>query len=207
MMQQRHWQRMPFDQRGPPMGFPHPSFRMAPPGGVPMRPPFPGQMPRVRPGNSPDQIEPPRPVETESSKDEHDPAHDSPRSEDRADDCRPENDDDEVWRQRHRKNSEISASLEKARMRREEEERRLETERKAGAAEKLRQLDLRLAAKKGDSPEKGGKEQDGSEHSDKEGRTRTISEESEKEKPREPKHHGGQVRMNLLLRLASLSSL
>lgn len=189
---------MQFDGRGPPpMGFPHPGFRMPPPGPG-MRPPFPGApMPHVRPtgGDVPDagpgdDAEVPPPDE----KDENAPPS-----------AGGDQDDDEVWRNRNRKSTEVSAALEKARLRREEEEKRMQSERKAGAAEKLRQLEQRMAAKKGDSPDKGsGKDQESPEHSDHEDevqhrsspaqRARTISDESlEKEHRPQPKsHHGGQ---------------
>ena len=188
---------MQFDGRGPPpMGFPHPGFRMPPPGAG-MRPPFPGAQMPLRPsgGDIP-----------EGGPDEADML---PREDKEADPAQAagDKDDDEVWRNRNRNTTaEVSAALEKARQRREEEEKRLENERKAGAAEKLRQLEQRMAAKKGDSPDKGSsKEAESPEHSDHEDtpqrsspaqRTRTTSEDSvEKEQQRAaPKsHHGGQV--------------
>jgi hypothetical protein len=62
-------------------------------------------------------------------------------------------DEDEVWRQRCRKQSEsMSAAVERARKRREEEERRLQEEQMAAAREKLRQLDEKFGKK----PSKSG---------------------------------------------------
>jgi hypothetical protein len=201
VLQQRQWQqRMPFDGRGPPpMGFPHPGFRMPPPGPG-MRPPFPGgpMPPHVRPTGG--EVPELSPVEKEEVP--------PPEEEEGAPPAGGENDDDEVWRKRNRKSTEVSAALEKARQRREEEEKRMQNERKAGAAEKLRQLEKRMAAKKGDSPEKGsGRDTESPEHSDHEEevvhrsspgqRDRTISEESVEKEHRPParSHHGGpQVR-------------
>ncbi|XP_025111993.1 protein PRRC2A-like isoform X2 [Pomacea canaliculata] len=84
-------------------------------------------------------------------------------------------DEDEKWRQRRRHaGEEVSAAVERARQRREDDERRIEAERKAAAAEKLRQLDERVKKRSGD--EKDIKEPEP------EGRSsRTPSESSDKD--------------------------
>ena len=57
----------------------------------------------------------------------------------------PDDPDDELWRQRRRvQNEEMSAAVERARQRREEEERKMEAERKGAAQEKLKALEERL---------------------------------------------------------------
>lgn len=56
--------------------------------------------------------------------------------------------EDEVWRQRRQeKNQEMSTAIERARQRRDEEERRLESERRRGAEEKLKALEERSKKK------------------------------------------------------------
>ncbi|CAG5135864.1 unnamed protein product, partial [Candidula unifasciata] len=84
---------------------------------------------------------------------------------------KPGEDDDEIWRMRRRANEgEINNAVERARQRREENEKRKETEQRAAAAEKLRQLNERT------------KKKDDSKDSDTEGRdSRTTSESSDKE--------------------------
>ncbi|XP_041368189.1 protein PRRC2C-like isoform X2 [Gigantopelta aegis] len=82
-------------------------------------------------------------------------------------------DEDEIWRQKRRQHGEeVTIAVERARQRREDDEKRMEAERKAAAAEKLKQLDERSGKKKDD--------QDSSEPES--GRSsRTISESSEKD--------------------------
>ena len=59
-----------------------------------------------------------------------------------------ENDDDEVWRQkRQERNQEVSTAIERARLRKEEEEKRMDSERKKAAQEKLKALDERSKKK------------------------------------------------------------
>ena len=59
-----------------------------------------------------------------------------------------ENDDDELWRSRRKeKEGEINVAVERARHRREENEKRIDNEQRAAAAEKLRQLDERTKKK------------------------------------------------------------
>ncbi|TSK58146.1 Protein PRRC2C [Bagarius yarrelli] len=53
-------------------------------------------------------------------------------------------DDPEAWRQKRKKQSELSEAVERARRRREEEERRMEEQRLAACAEKLKQLNEKL---------------------------------------------------------------
>jgi hypothetical protein len=57
-------------------------------------------------------------------------------------------DEEELWRQRRKLQCEsMSAAIERARQRREEEERRIKAEQTAAAREKLRQLDEKLGRK------------------------------------------------------------
>ena len=57
--------------------------------------------------------------------------------------------DDELWRNRRRaQNEEMSAAVERARQRREDEEKKAAADRKAGANEKLKILEQKLAATK-----------------------------------------------------------
>ncbi|CAL1533961.1 unnamed protein product [Lymnaea stagnalis] len=88
-----------------------------------------------------------------------------------------ENDEDEHWRIRRRANEgEINTAVERARLRREENEKRKETEQRAAAAEKLRQLDART------------KKKDDGKEGESEGRdSRTTSESSDKD-PRESRY-------------------
>ena len=59
--------------------------------------------------------------------------------------------EDDMWRQkRQEKNQEMSTAIERARQRRDEEEKRMETERRKGAEEKLKALEER-AKRKNDS--------------------------------------------------------
>ncbi|BFZ05764.1 hypothetical protein BsWGS_08803 [Bradybaena similaris] len=84
-------------------------------------------------------------------------------------------DDDEVWRLKRRMNEgEINTAVERARLRREESEKRKESEQRAAAAEKLRQLDERTR-KKSDAKE-----------SDTEGRDSRDTSESSDRDTREP---------------------
>lgn len=53
-------------------------------------------------------------------------------------------DDLEAWRQKRKKQSELSEAVERARRRREEEERRMEEQRLAACAEKLKRLNEKL---------------------------------------------------------------
>ncbi|KAL7888098.1 hypothetical protein AOLI_G00030720 [Acnodon oligacanthus] len=53
-------------------------------------------------------------------------------------------DDSEAWRQKRKKQSELSEAVERARRRREEEERRMEEQRLAACAEKLKRLNEKL---------------------------------------------------------------
>lgn len=53
-------------------------------------------------------------------------------------------DDPEAWRQKRKKQSELSEAVERARRRREEEERRMEEQRLAACAEKLKRLNEKL---------------------------------------------------------------
>jgi len=60
----------------------------------------------------------------------------------------PEPDEDDILRQRRQQKMEdVSAAVLRARQRREEEERRMEEQRRAGANERLRQLDEKSAKK------------------------------------------------------------
>nr|KAI8748881.1 protein PRRC2C-like [Biomphalaria glabrata] len=88
-----------------------------------------------------------------------------------------ENDDDELWRLRRRANEgEINIAVERARIRRVEDEKKKESEQRAAAAEKLRQLEAR--AKKKEESKEGDNEG---------GDSRTTSESSDKE-PRESRY-------------------
>ena len=56
--------------------------------------------------------------------------------------------EDEMWRQRRQeKNQEMSNAIERARQRRDEEEKRMESERRRGAEEKLKALEERTKRK------------------------------------------------------------
>jgi beta-phosphoglucomutase-like phosphatase (HAD superfamily) len=60
----------------------------------------------------------------------------------------PEPDEDELLRQkRQQKQEDVSAAVLRARQRREDEERKMEEQRRAGANERLRQLDEKTAKK------------------------------------------------------------
>ena len=64
-------------------------------------------------------------------------------------------DEDEMWRQRQRDNTEhVSSAVERARRRREDDERRVEAERKAAAQEKLRKLEVKLKERRADDSNK-----------------------------------------------------
>ncbi|XP_062858216.1 protein PRRC2C [Trichomycterus rosablanca] len=71
-------------------------------------------------------------------------------------------DDSEAWRQKRKKQSELSEAVERARRRREEEERRMEEQRLAACAEKLKRLNEKLRpavtseAPKQSAPAQGG---------------------------------------------------
>ncbi|GFO00663.1 protein prrc2c, partial [Plakobranchus ocellatus] len=100
-----------------PRGAPPYPFRMPPPHA--MRPPYPGHPPPV---SSPGSM----PLPSRKAGD----------------------DDDELWRSRRKeKEGEINVAVERARLRREENEKRIDSEQRAAAAEKLRQLDERTRKK------------------------------------------------------------
>ncbi|GFS03604.1 protein PRRC2C [Elysia marginata] len=140
---------LPYEFMGHRGAPPYP-FRMPPPHA--MRAPYPGHPPPVSsPGAMPGPIPP-------SSRKMGD-------------------DDDELWRTRRKeKEGEINTAVERARHRREENEKRKDNEQRAAAAEKLRQLDERT------------KKKDATKESDSEGRdSRTVSESSDKDL-REPRY-------------------
>ncbi|XP_063423806.1 protein PRRC2C-like isoform X4 [Mytilus trossulus] len=107
---------------------------------------------------------------------------------------KPVEDDDEVWRQkRQQRKEEKSDAIERARLRREDEEKKIEQDRKAAAAEKLRQLDERTGKKKDDSDKEGESDTKSegrssrtpSESSEKDSRERSYSREQHKFSPGE----------------------
>lgn len=122
---------------------PYPPFRMPPPQMRPYGPPPP-------PVSSPGMMPPPQ---AQSGR-------------------KPNEDEDEHWRLRRRANEgEINSAIEKARLRREENERRRESEQRAAAGEKLRQLEERTKKK---DPEDKDSETEGRD-------SRTTSESSDKD--------------------------
>ncbi len=136
---QGRWQgQMPFDHRGPPPGGFPPQFRMGPRGPMPAGPP--GQ--RLGPGGPgyPAASSPPQPPPPGSPSGLQQPPPGkspgaSPGKGDR---------DDDMWNvRRKQQNEEMSAAVERARQRREDEEKRIELERKAAIQEKLRKLEVK----------------------------------------------------------------
>jgi len=171
---QRQWQQIQMEHRGPAgAGFP-PNFRMGIRGPVP---PTAAQAQRLGPGGP---VYPPGPSghPVPSRSPGHPPSSPGAKGDE----------DEMVYNERRRQQNEMSAAVERARQRREEEERRIQAERKAAAQEKLKLLEDRLKkedVKKGDS-EKG-------DNSDTEiHRSRTGSESSDKSYNRNEKYSQGQ---------------
>ncbi|XP_013402281.1 protein PRRC2C-like isoform X2 [Lingula anatina] len=87
-----------------------------------------------------------------------------------------ETDEDEMWRQRRRKqHDEMSEAVERARQRREDEEKRVEAERKAAAQEKLRALEGKLGRRTDSESESDRERETSRERTISEGRERSVS--------------------------------
>ncbi|XP_078324244.1 uncharacterized protein LOC111125384 isoform X5 [Crassostrea virginica] len=122
------WQMPPFDYIGPPpRGPPYPQYRVPPPNPRPpgpyhhpqMTPPQPPQSPQS-PGPSPSPNQTPKKGETKDELEE------------------------EHWKEKRlQRTEEMSTAIQRARQRREDEEKKMENDRKAAAFEKLRMLDER----------------------------------------------------------------
>lgn len=154
------WQMPPFDFMGPRGPYP-PHYRMGIP---PQGPPQPGQRPPF-PGHPP-----PQPGVTSPIK--------------------KGDDDDEMWRQKRQERvQEYSTAIERARQRREEEEKKIEMERKKAAQEKLKALDERTKKKEDNKSETEGDELE----ADSKVETRSSrTSESESDKGDRPQSRDGQ---------------
>ncbi|XP_048776168.2 protein PRRC2C-like isoform X5 [Ostrea edulis] len=157
------WQIPPFDYMGPPPRGPHyPQYRVPPPG---QRPPGPYPHPQMTPPQPPQSPQSPGPSLSPSQ---------TPKKSEAKDEL-----EEEQWKEkRMQRTEEMSTAIQRARQRREDEEKKIESERKAAAAEKLRQLDER-SKKRDDRDAESDSRSEG--RSDGGRSSRTPSESSEKD--------------------------
>ncbi|XP_061164829.1 protein PRRC2C-like isoform X2 [Saccostrea echinata] len=157
------WQMPPFDYMGPPpRGPPYPQYRVPPPG---QRPPGPYPHPQMTPPHPPQSPQSPGPSPSPNQ---------TPKKSETKDEL-----EEELWKEKRlQRTEEMSTAIQRARQRREDEEKRMEVERKSAAAEKLRQLDERSKKREDRDVESDSRSEGRSEG----GRSsRTPSESSEKE--------------------------
>lgn len=157
------WQMPPFDYMRPPSrGPPYPQYGVPPPG---PRPPGPYSHPQMTPPQPPQSPQSPGPSPSPNQ---------TPKKNETKDEM-----EEEHWKEkRMQRTEEMSTAIQRARQRREDEEKKMENDRKAAAAEKLRLLDERSKKRDDRDVESDTKSEGRSEG----GRSsRTPSESSEKD--------------------------
>lgn len=157
------WQMPPFDYMRPPSrGPPYPQYGVPPPG------------PRAPGPYSHPQMTPPQPPQSPQSPGPSPSPNQTPKKNETKDEM-----EEEHWKEkRMQRTEEMSTAIQRARQRREDEEKKMENDRKAAAAEKLRLLDERSKKRDDRDVESDTKSEGRSEG----GRSsRTPSESSEKD--------------------------